>query len=122
MVTSRGNSFYPNLAVNFTQTDGTLSGGPYNYTSGGTALITQVVSGSVDSSGWVRLTFTVKEGNALRATFQFTGRAGSRNMISGDPTPDAGSGFEPCTDGCGYQATLEGGSTEVGFFTMLNNN
>jgi hypothetical protein len=126
MVTSRGNSFYPNLAVNFSQNGGVITGnGPYTYSSGGTTLVTEVLNGTVDDSGNVTLNFTVKEGTYLRATFKFTGKAGSsppsvRNMISGDPQPDAGSGFEPCTSGCGYQADLEGGGTETGFFTMSN--
>ena len=126
MVTSRGDSFYPNLEVNFSQKGGVLSGtGPYTYSSGGTTLLTEVLSGTVDSTGNVILNFTVKEGTSLRATFRFTGKAGSvppstRNKISGDPVPDAGSGFEPCAGACGYEAILEGGDTEIGFFTMSN--
>ena len=126
MVTSRGDSFYPNLEVNFSQKGGVLSGtGPHTYSSGGTTLLTEVLSGTVDGTGNVILTFTVKEGTSLRATFRFTGKAGSvppstRNKISGDPVPDAGSGFEPCAGACGYEAILEGGDTETGFFTMSN--
>jgi len=128
MVTSRGNSFYPTIAVNFKQyPDGTpsgeLEGTPYTYSSGGTTLITQVTDGTVDSLGNVELDFTVHEGTAFRASFTFTGKAGPstrpiRNQISGDPTPEANSGFERCTDGCGYEATFPDGSTETGFFTM----
>ena len=126
MVTSRGNAFYPNLEVNFSQNGGVLSGtGPYSYSSGGTTLLTEVLSGTVDGSGNVILNLTVREGTSLRATFRFTGKAGSssrstRDKISGDPEPDAGAGFEACNGACGYEAILEGGDTETGFFTMSN--
>ncbi len=126
MVRSRGSSFYPNLEVNFTQ-DGSLiiANGPHTYSSGGTTLLTEILSGTVDSLGNVVLNFTVKEGTSLRATYRFNGKSGSsppitRNKISGDPLPDSGTGFEPCTGSCGYEAILEGGNTETGFFTMSN--
>ena len=126
MVTSRGDAFYPNLEVNFSQNGGVLSGtGPYSYSSGGTTLRTEVLSGTVDGSGNVILNLTVREGTSLRATFKFTGKAGSsppstRDKISGDPEPGAGAGFEPCTGTYGYEAILEGGDTATGFFTMSN--
>ena len=126
MVRSRGSSFYPNLEVNFTQNGSLISGsGPHTYSSGGTTLFTEILGGTVDSFGNVVLRFTVKEGTSLRATYRFTGKAGSsptiaRNKISGDLIPDSGTGFEPCTDSCGYEAILEGGNTETGFFTMSN--
>lgn len=164
MVTSRGNPFYSNLEVNFSQDKGTLVGnGPYTYGSGGTTLITEVTSGMVDEFGNVELIFTVKEGTSLRATFRLTGKAhpstpditptlnptptpvpvptptpnltpgltatptptaaptpSTSNKISGDPLPEGNSGFEPCSGACGYEAILESGSSETGFFTMSN--
>ena len=174
MIASRGNPFYSNLEVNFSQNGGKLTGnGPYTYSSGGTTLITEVLSDTVDGSGNVVLDFTVKEGTSLRATFKFTGKADptvptatptltptptsmpvptptpnltpgptatptpapaptptpvptsaptppTSDKISGDPLPEANSGFVPCTVTCGYEAILEGGGTETGFFTMSN--
>jgi hypothetical protein len=138
MVTSRGNSFYPRLEVNFLQSGGLLQGnGKHTYSSGGTTLQTWVSDptpafrlpdSTVDGSGNVTLIFNVYEGTSLRAKFTFTGKAGAappelRNKISGDPDPTASgeTAFQPCTPGCGYVAELASGGTETGFFTMRSN-
>ncbi len=80
--------------------DGLEPVGLYTYSSGGTTLITEVLDGTVDNVGNVIVDFSVKEGTSQRATFKLNGKASSfppaiSNEISGDPLPEANSGFAP---------------------------